>query len=243
MPRLTFPSSILSHGAHPRILPSTTTTTTTTPSFQRHFFASHPRSQKGSQNSRPGWSGRPGDDHAVERDRNDVQGEASQEGMKQFEQEKLKDSDKGKVNSGSDSKAGQGVSRKDEKDSNKRAQEEFPEAPGPVIGMNEERGGVSFPFFLSLVPSCVCEWMDVLTKSRGKTERALSWVVGFVPSCRTRGAAGREVKNGVVLCWQLYRGGGLRYATWTTSCVACVRPSQRREYSGSVNPRAIGARH
>lgn len=35
----------------------------------------------------------------------------------------------------------------DEKDygnQNKKAKEENPEAPGPVLGMNDERGGVSF---------------------------------------------------------------------------------------------------
>jgi hypothetical protein len=37
----------------------------------------------------------------------------------------------------------QPISRKDEGDNNKRAQEEFPEAPGPVIGMNDEKGPVS----------------------------------------------------------------------------------------------------
>jgi hypothetical protein len=37
----------------------------------------------------------------------------------------------------------QATSRKDERNNNKRAKEDHPEAPEPVIGMNEERGGVS----------------------------------------------------------------------------------------------------
>ena len=35
--------------------------------------------------------------------------------------------------------------RKDEGSHNKRAEEDKPEAPKPVIGMNDERGGVSNP--------------------------------------------------------------------------------------------------
>jgi hypothetical protein len=34
-----------------------------------------------------------------------------------------------------------------ERDANKHAEREHPEAPRPVIGMNDERGGVSAPFF------------------------------------------------------------------------------------------------
>lgn len=36
------------------------------------------------------------------------------------------------------------ISEKDHGDQNKKAKEDHPEAPGPVIGMNDERGGVSF---------------------------------------------------------------------------------------------------
>ncbi|KAA6406814.1 MAG: hypothetical protein FRX48_09312 [Lasallia pustulata] len=48
---------------------------------------------------------------------------------------------------------GQAATQSDERDSNKRAKEET-KAPGPVLGMNDERGGVSgevFFFFL-------CPW-------------------------------------------------------------------------------------
>lgn len=44
----------------------------------------------------------------------------------------------------------QGLSRKDEGGYNRKAKEEHPEAPGPVLGMNDERGGVSY---LSLILS------------------------------------------------------------------------------------------
>lgn len=37
----------------------------------------------------------------------------------------------------------QAISRRDEDQSNKKAKRDHPEAPEPVIGMNEERGSVS----------------------------------------------------------------------------------------------------
>lgn len=80
------------------------------------------------QDSLPGWPGRHGRDHAVKRPPHDVQAEQSQQGIK--DHESLKE--------GSDA-----ISRRDEKSSNKRAKEEHPEAPEPVIGMNDERGSVS----------------------------------------------------------------------------------------------------
>lgn len=58
----------------------------------------------------------------------DPQAKASQSGMAAH--------DKGEEGS-------QGLSRKDEGAFNKKAKEENPEAPGPVLGMNDERGGVS----------------------------------------------------------------------------------------------------
>jgi hypothetical protein len=36
------------------------------------------------------------------------------------------------------------ISEKDGKGENAKAKEDHPEAPGPVIGMNDERGGVCF---------------------------------------------------------------------------------------------------
>jgi len=55
----------------------------------------------------------------------DVQSEAAQSGMKEHER-------------GGD--GSQALSRKDEGDNNKRAKEDHPEAPTPVLGMNDERG-------------------------------------------------------------------------------------------------------
>ncbi len=59
----------------------------------------------------------------------------------------MKSQDQGKEGS-------QAISRKDEGNHNKRAEEDKPEAPKPVIGMNDERGGVSkgaIPAKLSLL--------------------------------------------------------------------------------------------
>jgi len=39
--------------------------------------------------------------------------------------------------------AGAAISEKEPRNSEKRAKEEFPEAPDPAIGMQDERGGVS----------------------------------------------------------------------------------------------------
>lgn len=42
------------------------------------------------------------------------------------------------------------ASEKDKDNENKKAKEDHPEAPGVVIGMNGERGGVSFFSFLDV---------------------------------------------------------------------------------------------
>jgi hypothetical protein len=67
------------------------------------------------------WAGsRPKEDHVVSRrDAKDVQAEAAQSGMKQ-----KKDGKEGS----------QGISQKDEGSFNKKAKEDHPEAPTPVIG-------------------------------------------------------------------------------------------------------------
>ncbi|OQV10123.1 hypothetical protein CLAIMM_14166 [Cladophialophora immunda] len=77
------------------------------------------------QDSLPGWGGRHVRDHAVKRPPHDVQAETSQQGMRDHEE----------LKEGSDA-----ISRRDERASNKKAKEEHPEAPEPVIGMNDERG-------------------------------------------------------------------------------------------------------
>src|SRR4051812_6753737 len=76
-----------------------------------------------------GWQGREGDEHAVNRDGKDVQSEQAHEAMKKHES----------LEEGSSA-----ISRKDEGNNNKRAEKDNPEAPKPVIGMNSERGSVSF---------------------------------------------------------------------------------------------------
>lgn len=82
-----------------------------------------------SVHSTPGYEGRHSTDHAVNRtEQKDPQSQASQSGMSQHERGE---------------KGSQGLSRKDEGQNNKRAKEDHPEAPGPVLGMNDERGGVS----------------------------------------------------------------------------------------------------
>jgi hypothetical protein len=73
----------------------------------------------------PGWGGREGRDHAVKRPPLDVEAETAQQGMQDHAQRK----------EGSDA-----ISRKDERNNQQKAKEEFPEAP-VVIGMNDERGG------------------------------------------------------------------------------------------------------
>lgn len=56
-----------------------------------------------------------------------------------------------------DNKQSGAASETDARDDNKRAKEEHPEAPGPVIGMNDERGGVRCVFSLCFV--CFCAWV------------------------------------------------------------------------------------
>ncbi|EXJ83161.1 hypothetical protein A1O1_06780 [Capronia coronata CBS 617.96] len=75
--------------------------------------------------STPGWGGRGSESHAVNRSQHDPQSEGAQQG--------IKDHEEGKEGS-------QAISRKDEGNANKKAEEDHPEAPQPVIGMNDERG-------------------------------------------------------------------------------------------------------
>ncbi|KIV97694.1 hypothetical protein PV10_01407 [Exophiala mesophila] len=84
------------------------------------------KSASSKNDSTPGWSGRQTDDHAVKRDGHDVQSESAHQGMKDHESLK---------------KGSQAISRQDEGNNNKRAKQDRPAAPEPVIGMNDERGG------------------------------------------------------------------------------------------------------
>lgn len=77
------------------------------------------------------WEGRQPEEHVTNReDGLDIQSSASKSGK----QERA-------AGSSAQSSA---ASEKDHGDQNKKAKEDHPEAPGPVIGMNDERGGVSF---------------------------------------------------------------------------------------------------
>ena len=76
------------------------------------------------------WEGRKPDEHVNDRhDTQNVQVSASRQGKAD--------------RASGDSAASGATSQKDHGNQNKKAHEEHPEAPGPVIGMNDERGGVS----------------------------------------------------------------------------------------------------
>lgn len=76
------------------------------------------------------WSGRQPQEHVSNRkDELDVQSGASQSGKR----ERAADNEN----------ASQATSEKDSGNQNEQAKKDHPEAPGPVIGMNSERGGVS----------------------------------------------------------------------------------------------------
>ncbi|KAF6230253.1 hypothetical protein HO133_004593 [Letharia lupina] len=73
------------------------------------------------------WSGRQPQEHVQNRrDELDVQSGASQSGKR----ERVADNES----------VSQGTSEKDSGNQNEQAQKDHPEAPGPVIGMNDERG-------------------------------------------------------------------------------------------------------
>lgn len=77
------------------------------------------------------WKGaQPDDDHALNRkDELDVQSEAVHSGQRE--------------RAGESEPASAATTEKDPGNQNKEAQKDHPEAPGPVIGMNDERGRVS----------------------------------------------------------------------------------------------------
>lgn len=90
------------------------------PSVTQHRFAS----------GTSDWSGRQPQEHASNRkDELDVQSGASQSGKRE--------------RAADDQNASQATSEKDSGNQNEQAKKDHPEAPGPVIGMNSERGGVS----------------------------------------------------------------------------------------------------
>ena len=75
------------------------------------------------------WEGRDPKEHVARQDhRIDIHASASVEGRKERS---------------TGSRGESASTEKDHKDGNQKAKEDHPEAPGPVIGMNDERGGVS----------------------------------------------------------------------------------------------------
>ncbi|MCJ1306654.1 hypothetical protein MMC25_000297 [Agyrium rufum] len=78
------------------------------------------------------WKGRHGDEHVLNQDHeHNVHSAASQQGRKERAAGGTED-----VSSGS-----QATSETDQGNNNERAKKDHPEAPGPVLGMNDERGG------------------------------------------------------------------------------------------------------
>ena len=83
------------------------------------------------------WDGRQPQDHVTNSDNVlDIQSSASKSGKQQRAEGSHPDS---------------AATEKDTGNSNERAKKDHPEAPGPVIGMNDERGGVS-EYLASLPP-------------------------------------------------------------------------------------------
>lgn len=81
----------------------------------------------------------------------------------------------GKRDRAENNKQSGAASETDARDDNKRAKEEHPEAPGPVIGMNDERGGVRCVFSLCFVVFCAwgCWGWGWLTCVLGSVEGSL----------------------------------------------------------------------
>lgn len=114
MPRLPIRNVVGIYARLPKSSPSCTL---------RRLTSSQPEQTK--YDSTPGWKGRSPEDHVVHRqDELDVQSQAAQSGMKEHQ---------------SGQTGSQGLNRKDEGEFKKKAKQEHPEAPDPVIGMNDER--------------------------------------------------------------------------------------------------------
>ncbi|KAL6715563.1 hypothetical protein ACLMJK_006524 [Lecanora helva] len=86
-----------------------------------------PTSSRFATGSDPQWTGRQAKEHVTNRgDELDVQSGASQSGKRE--------------RASNDEKQSQGTTEKDKGNQNEQAKKDHPEAPGPVIGMNDERG-------------------------------------------------------------------------------------------------------
>ena len=79
------------------------------------------------------WQGRQPFEHVTDQDHElDIHSSASKSGKRQRAE-----------GNGKDSSA---ATEKDPGNQNEKAKKDHPEAPGPVIGMNDERGGVSISY-------------------------------------------------------------------------------------------------
>ncbi|KAI4126380.1 MAG: hypothetical protein LQ338_003776 [Usnochroma carphineum] len=97
---------------------STTRSLSTTP-----FLANSPKDNSG------GWTGRQPAEHTINRtDELDVHSGSSKSGHRQRATE-------------DEHEGSSAASQKDPGNQNEKAKRDHPEAPGPVIGMNDERGG------------------------------------------------------------------------------------------------------
>lgn len=91
----------------------------------RHFSASVIRPALGTKD----WDGRQPHEHVTNSENEvDIQSSASKSGKRQRVEESHPTS---------------AATEKDAGNNNEKAKKDHPEAPGPVIGMNDERGGVS----------------------------------------------------------------------------------------------------
>ncbi|KAL9075970.1 MAG: hypothetical protein Q9161_001364 [Pseudevernia consocians] len=94
------------------------------------------------------WSGRQPQEHVSNRkDELDVQSGASQSGKRE--------------RAADDQNASQATSEKDSGNQNEQAKKDHPEAPGPVIGMNSERGGPNYGACVEGKRSVPIELLDV----------------------------------------------------------------------------------
>ncbi|MCJ1241146.1 hypothetical protein MMC14_009150 [Varicellaria rhodocarpa] len=109
------------------------------------------------------WEGRQPEEHVTNReDTLDIQSAASKGG---------------KQSRAEDSHQSGATSEKDTGNHNERAKKDHPEAPGPVIGMNDERGGVSNKHLDT--PE------GIEANAIGAVERTLSFEVPYVDTMST----------------------------------------------------------
>lgn len=115
--------------SHPTRLHLITPLTRSSPLLTHIRIPSNPHQ---SRRSAADWQGRQADEHLTNRKDNlNIQASASKAGK----------TDRA---SGAQESQSQATGEKDAGSQNEQAKKDHPEAPWPVIGMNDERGGVSF---------------------------------------------------------------------------------------------------